>query len=70
MKNSITRARHEHRRNLDEINRINDSVKYSARRSNTKDVNRSDSSVDTKIEGVLSMVQDHNLSGAKEYAER
>ena len=60
------RKRDEHKRNLDEINRINESVKYSARRSTHKELNRSDSS----MEGVLLMANEHRLSGAKEQAER
>lgn len=46
----MTRARDEHRKNIDEINKINDSVKYSARRS-FKEINRSE----TSIEGLLAM---------------
>lgn len=50
VKVQMTRARDEHRKNIDEINKINDSVKYSARRS-FKEINRSE----TSIEGLLAM---------------
>ena len=53
IRRSITRARDEHRKNLNEISRINESVKYSPRGSTQFDLNNlNQASIDeTEVDG-------------------
>ena len=52
IRRSITRARDEHRKNLNEISRINESVKYSPRTSTVfdKNCNLNQASIDVTVD--------------------